>query len=380
MIPLSIPNISGNEGAYLQECVRSNFVSSVGPYVTRLEEMTAAAAGAKHAVATSAGTTGLHVALASVGVTAGDLVIAPTFTFIASANAISHCGAQPWLFDVSAQHWTLDPTLLASALAAHAVRRGAILVHKETGRRIAAIMPVHTLGHPADMDAINTVAAEHNLPVVADAAAALGARYRGRPIGSLAHLSVFSFNGNKTVTAGGGGMVVGDDTELLRWTRHLSTTARASLDYEHDAIGFNYRMTNLQAAVGCAQMERLDEFVAAKRRIDAVYREALKHTCNIEFFPAAAWAESACWFSGVILSADHWRSVRQLCGQLKERGIEARTFWKPIHLQAPYLECPRTSMSVSESIWTRVLTLPCSTHLTEAEQEFVIGVLRELLK
>lgn len=379
MIPLAIPNVSGNEGAYLQECVRTNFVSSVGPYVGRLEQMCIAMSGAAHAVATSAGTTGLHLALTAVGVKPGDLVIAPSFTFIASANAIRHCAALPWLFDVSAKHWTLDPELVSSELRAKAARQGDAWIHRETGRRIAAILPVDTLGHPADMDAIREIGAEYKLPVVADAAAAQGARYNGRAIGPLADLSVYSFNGNKTVTAGGGGMVVGQDPELMRWVRHLSTTARAGLDYEHDAVGFNYRMTNLQAAVGCAQMERLDEFVAAKRRIDARYRAELRGVSGVDFFPTAEWAESACWFSGVTIASNARHKVRELCALMRERGIEARTFWKPIHLQAPYADSPKSAMPVCEDIWHRILTLPCSTHLTEQEQAFVIETLRELL-
>lgn len=379
MIPLAIPNVSGNEGTYLQECVRTNFVSSVGPYVGRLEQMCATVSGTAHAVATSAGTTGLHLALTAVGVKPDDLVIAPSFTFIASANAIRHCAALPWLFDVSREHWTLDADQVRASLRANAVHQGDVWVHRGSGRRIAAILPVDTLGHPADMDAFRAIGSEYHLPVVADAAAAMGARYRGGPVGPLADLSVYSFNGNKTVTAGGGGMVVGNDAELMRWVRHLSTTARAGIDYEHDAVGFNYRMTNLQAAVGCAQMERLDEFVAAKRRIDSRYRESLRGVAGVGVFPVADWAESACWFSGVTIAPDAKRNVRELCAAMRERGIEGRTFWKPIHLQAPYADCPRSAMPVSEDIWHRILTLPCSTHLTEQEQTFVIDTVRELL-
>lgn len=377
MIPLAIPNVSGNEGAYLQECVRTNFVSSVGPFVTRFEQMTAAATGADHAVATSAGTTGLHLALTAVGVRPGDLVIAPSFTFIASANAVSHCAASPWLFDVSTEHWTIDPQRVKDGLKRDAQWSAPNWIHRPTGRRIAALLPVDTLGHPADMDALAEIAAEYDLPVVADAAAALGARYKGRAIGALATLSVISFNGNKTVTAGGGGMVVGQDAELMKRVRHLSTTARVGTDYDHDVVGFNYRMTNLQAAVGCAQMERAEEFVAAKRRIDARYRAELADVPGVEQFPVAAFAESACWFSGVLLSSGE--KVRATCAALKEGGIEARTFWKPIHLQRPYMDCPHTDMSVCENIWSRVLTLPCSTHLTAEEQTRVIATLRGLL-
>jgi hypothetical protein len=202
MIPLAIPNLAGNEAKYLQECVETNFVSSIGPFVIRFEEMVATAAGARFAVATSAGTTGLHAALAAVGVTRDDLVILPSFTFIASANAIAHCGAMPWLFDVDAGSWTLDGEAVARALAGETERRDGRLVHKGSGRRVAAMMPVFTLGMPADMDRLTALAREYRLPLVVDAAPALGARYKGRAVGALgADLTVFSFNGNKTVTA-----------------------------------------------------------------------------------------------------------------------------------------------------------------------------------
>ena len=228
MIPLAVPNLGGNEARYLQECVETNFVSSVGPFVDRFEAMVAEASGASHAVATSSGTTGLHAALTALGVGRDDLVVLPSFTFIASANAISHCGATPWLLDVCGDSWTLDVAQLARVLETQAERRDGDLVHRESGRRVAALMPVYTLGLPAEMEPLVRVAMRHGLPVVADAAAALGARYRGRAVGALgADLSVFSFNGNKTVTAGGGGVVVGEDEALCARVRHLTTTARA---------------------------------------------------------------------------------------------------------------------------------------------------------
>jgi hypothetical protein len=258
MIPLAVPNLAGNEARYLQDCVATNFVSSVGPFVRRFEEMVAAATGAADAVAVSSGTVGLHLALVTAGVGRDDLVILPALTFIASANAIAHCGATPWLLDVSAESWTLDPAALDRTLAAETERRGGRLLHRASGRRVAAVMPVHTLGHPADMDAIAAIAAHHRLAVIADGAAALGATYKGRRPAELgAALTVLSFNGNKTVTAGGGGAVIGTDAGLLGIARHLSTTARVGEAYEHDRVGYNYRMTSLQAAVGCAQMEQL---------------------------------------------------------------------------------------------------------------------------
>lgn len=380
MIPLCVPNLTGREGEYLAECIRSTFVSTVGPFVTRFEDMVAQAADSQAAVATSSGTTGLHVALVAAGVAPGDLVVLPSLTFIASANAISHCGAVPWLMDVDADSWTLDPVLMERELAASTRIDGqGRVIHQPSGRRVAAIMPVYTLGMPADMDAVVAIARRHGLPVVADSAAALGATYKGRKPGKLnADLTVFSFNGNKTVTCGGGGAVVSDNAQLLALVRHLSTTARVGADYDHDRVGFNYRLTNVQAAVGCAQMERLDEFIAAKRRIDATYRAAFGGHPFLGQFPAPDWARSACWFSGLTLTADA-PAAADIRATLKAGGIEARAFWKPMHLQAPYAEAPRSPMPICEGLWQRVMTLPCGTALTESEQQYVIAKVLESL-
>jgi perosamine synthetase len=377
MIPLAVPNLSGNEARYLQECIETTYVSSVGPFVTRFEEMTAGAAGARFAVATSSGTTGLHAALTAIGVRRDDLVILQSLTFIASANAIAHCGAAPWLIDVTRASWTLDPDALAEVLSLETERRGDATVHRASGRRVAAVMPVYTLGMPADMDRIIEVARRHGLAVVADAAAALGATYRGRRVGDLgADLTVFSFNGNKTVTAGGGGAVSGTDEALCKLVRHLTTTARCGAEYDHDMVGFNYRMTNLQAAVGCAQIEQLERFVAAKRRIARCYNEALQGLPGVGLFPALAWAESACWFSGVTLTRP---TVAEMIPRLRARGVDARPFWKPIHLQRPYEEVPRGALPVADAVWHTLLTLPCSTNLTDDEQHAVIAAVLDCL-
>jgi perosamine synthetase len=352
-------------------------VSSVGPFVNRFEQMVAEAAGAKLAVATSSGTTALHLALTGAGVKPGDLVVLPSFTFIASANAIAHCGATPWLVDIDPESWTIDVQLLAREFERQVRMQGGSAIHTPSGRRVAAIVPVYALGIPADMDPLRKLAESYQLPLVADAAAALGATYRGRRLGGLATLTIYSFNGNKTVTAGAGGMIVGDDEALLARLRHLSTTARVGSDYHHDAVGYNYRMTNLQAAVGCAQMERLSELVGAKRRIDRRYREGLAGT-GVRFFPEPAWAESACWFSGFVHVKDG-PTMAELAAQLRSAGIESRSFWKPIHLQPAFLQAPRTEQPVSESTWSRIITLPCSTQLSEAEQELVIVEVRRAL-
>lgn len=380
MIPLAVPNLSGNEARYLQECVESTFVSTVGPFVTRLEEMSAQAAGATGAVATSAGTTGLHAALVALGVGRDDLVILPSFTFVASANAIAHCGATPWLFDIDPDRWTLDPVVLARHLEQDCVRTDKGIIHRASNRRVAAVMPVHVVGHPADMDAIVAVARSYGLPVLADAAAALGSRYKGKRIAEMgADLSVVSFNGNKTVTAGGGGVVVGNDATLLQRVRHLTTTARVSEDYLHDVVGFNYRMTNLQAAVGCAQLEQLDGFVAAKRSIRAAYNDAFAHQVGLTPFPQPSDSISECWFSGFVVDTPPLPPVAALRTRLRAAGIDARPFWRPMHLQPVFAEAPRTEMPVAEALWVRILTLPCSTGLTPEQQRQVIAALRDAL-
>ena len=379
MIPLCIPNLSGNEGEYLAECVTSTYVSSVGPFVTRFESMVAEAAGTAKAVATSAGTTALHAALLTVGVRAGDLVVCPTLTFIASANAISHCGATPWLFDIDARSWTLDPRLLAEALSRDTRIQDGERIHVPTGRRVSAILPVFTLGIPADMDAILSIARDANLPVVVDGAAAIGAFYKGKPSGALgAELTMYSFNGNKTATAGGGGAIAGNDLALVDAFRHLTTTARVGADYDHDIVGYNYRMTNLQAAVGCAQMEQLPTFIAAKRRIARQYDDAFRNNDGFGRFPEPEWAQSAAWFSGFVFDTeDGDKRSSSIRAHLREKGIDARPFWKPMHLQAPYLDAPRTGAPVSDRLWGRVVTLPCSSHLTEADQGKVIDAVQE---
>ncbi len=377
MIPLAMPNLTGREKEYLDNCIDTTYVSSVGEYVTRLEDMCKEACGCSYAVAVSAGTTGLHAALTAAGVGRDDLVILPTFTFIASANAVAHCGAQPWLMDIG-DDWCLDPETVEKALETECEIKNGKPVHKESGKLIAAIMPVYTLGNIPDMEWFRGIADKYGLPLLADAACAVGATYKGKKLGGLADISVVSFNGNKTITCGGGGMVFGNDEALLKKLRHLTTTARVNSEYEFDMVGFNYRMTNLQAAVGCAQMERLEEFVGAKRNTRRFYASRFKDTEGISLFPETDG--SSCWFSGIVLDkADGLDDVRRICSALKEKGIEARSFWKPVHLQEPYREAPVTLNGKAEELWNRIVTLPCSTNITNDEREYVAKSVVEVL-
>ncbi|WP_242948189.1 aminotransferase class I/II-fold pyridoxal phosphate-dependent enzyme [Butyrivibrio sp. INlla21] len=383
MISLAIPNLTGNEKKYLDNCIDTTFVSSVGEYVNEFEKMVADATGSIGAVATSSGTTGIHSALTAVGVKHGELVIIPTFTFIASANAVRHCGADPWLMDISKDDWCLNPQLVRQEIEKCCEKHtDGKLYHIETGKRVAALMPVYTLGNIPDMDAFRKIADEYQIPLVVDAACAIGATFGERKFGALADLSVLSFNGNKTITCGGGGAVVGCDQKLLDHVRHLTTTARVWPDYDFDEVGFNYRMTNIQAAVGVAQMERLEDFIDSKRRTRAYYENkfgCLAQENSITFFPTTIG--SSCWFSGIVLpEGAKLDDAKNICAKLKESQIEARSFWKPVHLQKPYEGCPKSNVSISESLWQRIITLPCSTNITDEQLEVVINSFIKIIK
>ena len=320
------------------------------------------------------------MALTGCGVKRDELVIMPTFTFIATANAIAHCGAIPWLMDIDRDSWTLDIDQIEKELTQKTILKEQGLIHKESGLRVAAIMPVYTLGNIPNMERLKEVAIKYKLPLIADAAAAIGATYRDKKVGELSDLSVISFNGNKTVTAGGGGMVVGNNEKLMNKLKHLSTTARVTAEYDHDMVGFNYRMTNIQAAVGCAQLEQMERFVAKKREIRAFYNQQFSDMYGISVFPSSANTESACWFSGIILDSGGIEDIRKICNRLREKGIEARSFWKPVHLQAPYAKAFKAnSLDISSKLWERILTLPCSTNITEEDLGYVAKEVKKVL-
>ncbi len=390
-IPLAIPNITQAEGDNLQKCIETTFVSTVGAFVVEFEERIAKLSGTYSkpenplqscgGVAMGAGTMALHMALRCLNIGEGDLVISPSFTFIASSNSIRHAGARPWLFDINPKSWTIDTAQIREALDTK-TRRDAdgTLRHIDTGERVAAFMPVYTLGTPADMEELHALREEYGLPIVADAAAAIGVNYKGKPIGDMADLTCYSFNGNKTITSGGGGMVVGEDRAVLNRIKHVSSTARVWPDYDHDEVGYNYRMTNLEAAVGCAQLDRLDEFLAAKQRIRKDYDAAFADIAGISPFPLPADRGSTCWFSGFVIDDPAMLRPAEICAQLRAQKIEARIFWKPVHLQKPYKDTPMEDMSVSENVYDRIVTLPCSTMLTPASQARVIAAVKDILR
>jgi len=345
----------------LTKCVRENWVSSAGPEVTALEQSVARLAGRKHAIAVVNGTAGLHLALLACGIKPADHVALPDWTFAATANAAAHAGAVPHFVDISVTDWALDPGLLREALSGD--------------RLIRAVIAVDPLGHAADFDAIAGVCSEHRVPLIEDSAAAIGASYKGRACGGLGDVSVFSFNGNKTVTAGGGGMVLTDDDEKARLVRHISTQARPTREYVHDYVGYNYRMTNINAAVGLAQLERLDEMVAAKRAIAARYDRALQSRSDIVPMPRPAHSASACWLYSVRVASEP--AAHDLVAAMERAGIEARVFWRSLSSQRPWAQAPRTLAGRSAALSGTVVSLPCSSSLAAADQARVLSALAD---
>ena len=359
-IPLSVPDLRGREAELLVGCVRDNWVSSAGPEVIAFEAALRDLTGRRYAQATVNGTAALHLAVLAAGVKPGDRVIVPDWTFAGTANAVAHAGAVPYFVDIAPADWALDPALVESVL--------------RDDPTVKAVIAVDPLGHSADFDALSTLCRDRGVALIEDAAAAIGARYRGRPCGMGGDVSIFSFNGNKTVTAGGGGMVVTDDEQIAHKVRHLSTQARLDADYLHDMVGFNYRMTNINAAVGLAQMERLDEMVAARRAIAARYDQAFADLCGITPMPRPGHSESTCWLYSVQLPDE--AAARGLVTALDEAGADARLFWRSLSAQAPWGTAPRRLNGVAAGLSGSVVSLPCSSSLSGADQGRVIAAAR----
>jgi len=379
-IPLSVPVMRGNEAAYLKECIDTNWVSYVGPFVARFESEFAVAVGAPHAVAMNSGTAALHIALLAAGVGAGELVVMPDLTFIAPANAVRYCGADPVFVDVTADRWQLDVEKVAAFLARECERTTAGVRDRVTGKRIAALLPVHLLGHPVDLDPLMAIAAEYGLPVVEDATESLGSTYKGRAPGTFGLAGCFSFNGNKIITSGGGGMLTTASPEVARASRYLSTQARDdTLEYVHAAVGFNYRLTNLQAAVGVAQLEQLADHVKRKRELAARYAAGMGDIPGVTLPGEAPWARSTFWLYTILVAPPARRTSRELIADLDGAGIEARPVWAPLHEQGPYRAARTFGLEHTAAIHAAAVSLPSSVDLSEADQDRVIAAVRRSL-
>ncbi len=366
LIPVCEPTLSGNELAYVTQAVQTNWISSAGGFIPKFEASFAERMGARYGVACVNGTVALHLALATLGLEPGDEVIIPTFTMIATANAVTYLGARIVLVDSEMSTWNMDVSQLEAKITP----------------RTKAITVVHTYGHPVDMDAVNAVAQRHGLFVLEDAAEAHGARYKGRPAGSLGDAACFSFYGNKIITTGEGGMVTTDreDVAKLAWNLrdHAFSTER---HFWHKFLGYNYRMTNLQAAIGLAQTEQLDKFVAARRANAAYYTSLLRKIPGITTPPEASWATNVFWMYGIMLEREFPLTRDQLRAGLARRGIETRTFFIPMHCQPIYFDRFRGQrFPVAEDLCRRGMYLPSASNLTRNDIEAVVDAIRECVE
>ena len=371
MIPLCEPYLGGNEASYVRECLETGWVSSVGPFVERFERELAATVGVPHAVATVSGTSALHVALLVAGLEPGDEVLVPSLTFVAPANAVRYAGGWPVFLDVEPDFWQLDVRATEEFLRQECRWEGGELRNRFSGRRVRGIVPVHILGHPVDLDPLVALADEFGLFIVEDATESLGASYRGRLLGSDGRLACLSFNGNKLLTTGGGGMVLCGNRADAERVRYLTTQAKDDpVAFVHGAIGFNYRLSNVLAALGVAQLERLEDHLAAKRRIAQRYSEAFRHNDRVTPMAEAPWARSAFWMYTVLFEAAIDR--QDLLEQLERERIQTRPLWQPLHESPAHAEAQRRSCPVASAVAKRSLSLPCSVGLTEADQDRVI--------
>jgi perosamine synthetase len=365
ILALHEPVFGGNEVGYLEECIKSTFVSSVGKFVDRFENMLEEITGAKRAIAVVNGTAALHACFRLAGVEAGDEVISPTLTFIATTNAIAYCGATPHFVDSSFETLGMDSRALGARLDAIARRDSGGAINRETGRRIAAIVPMHTFGHPVDMDGINAIARHWAIPLVEDAAESLGSKYKGHVVGSRARLAALSFNGNKIVTTGGGGAILTDDEELGRRAKHITTTAKLphKWAFEHDEIGFNYRLPNLNAALGCAQLEQLDGFLRSKRLLATAYDRAFAGVPGLRFAREPEGTTSNYWLNAILLDEAHSAMRDDVLTALNDAGFGARPAWTLMHQLPMFAACPRGDLRVAESIERRLINLPSSASI-----------------
>lgn len=370
MIALHEPEFTGNERALVQDCLDSTFVSSIGKYVDQFETMLADYTGAKYAIAVVNGTAALHIALKLANVQPQDEVLLPTLSFVATANAVVHCGAVPHFVDSSLDTMGMDPIALAEYLSTATESTPHGLRNRHTGRRIAAIVPMHTYGHPVDMGPLMEIANRHKLTVVEDAAESLGSTYHGQHTGTFGKLGTLSFNGNKIITTGGGGAILTNDAELARHAKHLTTTAKRPHQWEffHDEVAWNYRLPNLNAALGCAQMECLPSFLARKRELANRYQTAFSHPNGIRFMTDPPQSRSNYWLNTVRLETPNMSLRDQMLIAVNTAGYQCRPTWTLLHKLPMFTDCPRALLPVAERLEVSLINLPSSTKLANLPQ------------
>jgi len=363
-VALHEPSFGGNEWLYLKECLDSTFVSSVGKFVDRFEMELAGATGARHAVAVVNGTAALHIALKLAGVQAGDEVLVPALTFVATANAVTYCGAIPHFVDCEERTLGIDASKLRAHLAETTEQRAGLCCNRATGRTIRAMVPMHTFGHPVDIDGLLALARDFNIAMVEDAAESLGSYYCGRHTGTFGLLGILSFNGNKTITTGGGGAILTNDACLARRAKHVTTTAKLphAWEFVHDEIGYNYRMPNINAALGCAQLEQLADFLQNKRMLFERYRNAFAAVPDVRVIAEPANCQSNYWLQTLLLDESIAEQRDELLAATNAAGYQTRPAWAPMHTLTPYSSCPRASLEVAESLQRRIINIPSSSY------------------
>jgi perosamine synthetase len=374
MLLLSGPNMGGNELKYVTECIETGWVSSVGSYVDKMEKMSAEFAGTKYAVATSCGTTALHICLVLMGVKQDDLVITQNITFIATINSIKYTGANPILIDTDEKNWQMDLNLLEEFLANETEQRSNVCYHKATGKRIPIIMPVHVLGNMCDMDRLLTIAKQHNLIVIEDSTEALGSYYKGKHSGSFGLMGTFSYNGNKIITTGGGGMIVTNDEQLAKKAKHLTTQAKSdSFEYIHDEIGYNYRLVNVAAAMGVAQMEQLPSFINRKKEIIAFYKKELEGVGDIHFQEVSDDVNPNWWLPTIFTAKQ-----KEVLKALNDAKMQSRPFWVPMNQLRMFVDdIYYNKTDRSNYLYQHCLSIPCSTNITNEELQAVANKIKE---
>lgn len=367
--PLSVPKFIGNEKKYLNECIDTTFVSSVGQFVDRFEKNMVAYTGAKRAVVCVSGTNALHMALMLAGVEREDEVLTQALTFIATCNAISYTGAHPVFIDVDRSTMGLSPDALKAWLPQNAEIRNGQCYNKGTGRRIKACVPMHTFGHPVRIEEIAYICAEWHIELVEDAAESVGSKHKGKHTGLFGKVGALSFNGNKTITTGGGGMLLFMDEELGTLAKHLTTQAKIPhrWEFKHDHIGYNYRMPNINAALGCAQLEHLDEYIADKRATAAAYAEFFKNVDDIEFFTEPEDSFSNYWLNVVILK-DHEAQL-QFLQETNDNGVMTRPIWELMNRLPMFEHCQHDNLENTTSFADRVVNIPSSVRLIDFPKE-----------
>ena len=364
-VALHEPNFSGNEWLYLKECLDSTFVSSVGKYVDRFEVELASFTGAKHAVAVVNGTAALHIALKLAGVMPDDEVLIPALTFVATANAVSYCGARLHLVDSEARTLGVDAEKLRDYLVAHSEQRAGQCINRTTGRVIRALVPVHTFGHSVDLDGLLSVAHDFNLALVEDAAGSLGSYFRGQHTGTFGVMGALSFNGNKTITTGGGGAILTNDAELARRAKHLTTTAKIphQWEYRHDEIGYNYRLPNLNAALGCAQLKQLPSFLSAKRELHDRYQAAFAQVKGIRLIAEPEQCTSNYWLQTLLLDEDQAHQRDLILEATNNAGFMTRPAWVLMNDLQPFEGCASMDLAGAQSLSQGLINIPSSSSL-----------------